>query len=140
MTEINNFITDLLEEMPYLSAKTLHISEGWFSVFLSDEKILESKIENHIDGAEILEGLAALGFTEWKNYYYQHSFDPDHEKFFVFQPKTDENGLKTAVFIALPHPTTLLRRMLATTNPVTEEAFWDHAYAPRGSFFEGTTK
>lgn len=140
MIEVNNPITELLDEMVSLSAKGLRISDAWHPVFFSGQNILETKTKIRIPTDELVEDLAALGFIEWQKSYFQYGFEPGNEMFLVFEPQINKEGLKLVVFTLLARPTTILRRLLAVTNPVTDGKFQEHAYAPRGSFHQGTAK
>ena len=122
--EVNNFITDLLDQVPRFDAVTLHLNVGRKPTLFSFENWNTSL---NYDGEqltveEIIEDSEALGLIGSEKYFMQYTTAKGES--FVFRVITVicEGKIASKQFSVVEEPSFGLRQALSIVNPVMEAA------------------
>lgn len=124
MSEINNFITDLLDEMVLLGHKELFLNSDQEPKY-ADE--YGSYVDAHsfselVEEEELIEDMQALGFVSNTAFYYLHLTEANEEIILAAAFRTD---MDTAIvnFRKMEDPSPLLQGMLAKATPLPAEEY-----------------
>lgn len=133
MSGINNFITDLIEEMKPRGVSSLIIPVGSFCLYKrGDDTIFGTRHRAKIDLGELTEDFEALGINVRKSgtWYYRH--DPtgliDGESLYYAVMVTENVDYHGVEVVFIENPDKLFKDILRDNNPVTREEFHEYAY------------
>lgn len=121
MGEVNNFITDLLDEFPLRYAEKLSLAVDRHPIYEANGKFGMSNAEK-TDKDELREDLAALGVKLDDQYFLKHEAETGETLILRFSPVIVEGDLK-GVIVKLINPSIDLQDALNVFNPISKSAF-----------------
>lgn len=117
MGEVNNFITDLLDEFPLRYAEKLSLAVGRSPIYEASGRFSMSSMEK-TDKDELQEDLAALGIQLNGQYFLQYETATGETMVFRFSPVITDDDFKGMIIKLINNPSVELTLALQKTNPI----------------------
>lgn len=125
MSNINNFITDMLDQFPERYATKLFIIPDQVPYYGAEGSYGRSDYSEKVDRGELIEDLAALGITKHAvEYFLSYTTGDGIELVFKVLTILSERKLAGAQFHLIKSPSYALKDSLESTNPILESAYY----------------
>lgn len=125
MSNVNNFITDLLDQFPERYATKLFLIMDQIPYYAADENYGRSDYPEKVDMYELIEDLAALGIIKHAvEYFMRYTTSDGIEIFFKVVTILSSGKLVAAHFNLIKDPSHALKASLETTNPILESQYY----------------
>lgn len=126
MGEVNNFITDLLDEFPLRYAEKLSLAVDRHPIYEAAGRLGMSNAEK-TDKDELREDLAALGIKLDCQYFLKYETETGETLIFRFSPVITDEDFKGVIIKLLNNPSIDLEDALRETNPISQPDY--HLFA-----------
>jgi hypothetical protein len=120
MSEVNNFITDLLDEFPLRYATDVFINVDRIPMFAAGTSYGQSNHKTKVERDELIADLDALGITTDEPYFLEYSTTDGDKLVFRVVTITAEKKVTSSRFTLVDRVTNGFKELLAKTNPVRE--------------------